>query len=579
MKHSWEELDVYRGSLFAGEWPTIPELFEISLSQFPERNCFTTFDPNRKTMSYRVVHEHLLRISSYLQEAGLKKGDRVIINGKNSPQWGLAYLGVMFAGGVVVPLDNQMPPERVTTLSCFCDAAFLFGDFDVIQRIPEDESWFRMLKGAFTLKGRSERCPSIMDIQPKSLQEPVRCSCDELAAILFTSGTTGNEKGAMLTHANIVSDVFQACDGIFLKVTEQDVLYALLPLHHSYCCTAVFLEAIKHGAECVFGHGIIVSRMLNDMKQGKVTIFMAIPLLYNKLLAGLMKKVREKGRLAYALIRSLMWVNGILKKTFHINPGRRWFKALLSGLGMDHNRICICGAGPLSPKVFHQYQQLGLDFIQGYGLTETSPILTLNPISRFKIKSVGMCFPLVDMKIDDPDLFGVGEVLVKGPNICQGYYKDDANTQALFTEDGYLKTGDLGSMDKEKYLYLKGRAKNLIVTEGGKNVYPEEIEDMFQLYPQVDQILIRGYMEKKDLKAEGIEAVIYPSEDYYKGKDLNGPEVRKEISQIIHEVNQKLVAYKKISKTTILDKPMAMTSTKKIQRNKVLRTAQAILHI
>ncbi len=565
--------------MFNGKWPTIPEMFEITLSKHPDNNGFTTFSPNRNTMNFRQMNEHIMRISSYLQEMGIRPGDRIIINGKNSPQWGFAYLATLFAGGVVVPLDNMMPDERVTTLSCFCEASFFFGDMDVIERIPSEEAWFKGLKGALTLKGNSSRCQNIMDVQPKKLLPKVPRTCEDIAAILFTSGTTGNEKGAVLSHANIVSDVYQACDPAYLQVGPTDTFYALLPLHHSYCCTAVFLETICQGAECVFGPGIILSRMLNDMKQGQVTVFMGIPLLYNKLLAGLMKKVREKGILAYAMIRSMMWVNGILKKTLHINPGRKWFKPLLSGLGMDHNRICICGAGPLSPKVFHQYQQLGLDFIQGYGLTETSPILTLNPISRFKIKSVGKVLPLIDMKIDNPDLLGVGEVLVKGPNICSGYYRDEVNTKELFTEDGYLKTGDLGSMDKEQYLYLCGRAKNVIVTDGGKNVYPEEIEDMFQLYTQVEQIMIRGYLENKSLKSEGIEAMIYPNPEFFKDQALDSPEVEKEINKCVHEVNLKLPAYKKISKVVILDKPMAMTSTKKIQRNKVLRTAQNILHI
>jgi len=305
---------------------------------------------------------------------------------------------------------------------------------------------------------------------------------------------------------------------------------------------------------------------------GNVTLFLAIPLLYNKLLAGLMKKVRERGIAAYALVRTLMWLNGVLRKTFKVNPGRRWFHQLLDGIGMVDNKVCICGGGPLSPTTFQQYQQLGLDFIQGYGLTETAPILTLNPVSRFKIKSVGKVFPLVGMRIADADLFGVGEVQVKGPNICKGYYNDPENTAHLFTQDGWLRTGDLGSLDKERYLYLKGRAKNLIVTEGGKNVYPEEIEDLFQLYPQVEQVMIRGYLANKSARAEGIEAVMYPNQEYYKLRGMEGKQIAQDMEKVVSEVNRKLTAYKKVSKTTLVEKPMAMTSTKKIQRNKVSRT-------
>jgi long-chain acyl-CoA synthetase len=310
-----------------------------------------------------------------------------------------------------------------------------------------------------------------------------------------------------------------------------------------------------------------------------VTLFLAIPLLYNKLLSGLLKKVREKGLAAYALIRTLMWVNGVLRKTIRINPGRRWFKQLLEGIGMTRIKICICGGGPLSPKTFHKYQQLGIDFIQGYGLTEAAPILTLNPISRFKIKSVGKVFPLVEMRIAEQDLLGVGEVQVKGPNICKGYFNDKQNTESLFTEDGFMHTGDLGSLDKENYLYLKGRAKNLIVTEGGKNVYPEEIEDAFQLYNQIDQVMVRGYLEKKLERAEGIEALIYPNADYYKQLGYSSVQMEEDLQKVVSEVNKKMVAYKKVSKLSVLAKPMAMTSTKKIQRGKVGRTFDRILGV
>jgi len=567
MKHSWDELDQYRGDLFQGQWPTIIDLLLITEQKFGWRNGFTMFRPQRSTLTFSEILAQVKRVSSYLQECGVEKGDRIIINGKNSPSWAIAYLATLYCGAIVVPLDNQLHIDRVENLSSYVEASFVFADKPVIEALDPQKFWFGNLKGLATLMGSSERYPSIDDISASKSYERVAVDEHDLAAILFTSGTTGNEKGAMLTHANIVSDLYQACDGIFLSLDETDVLYALLPLHHSYCCTAVLLEAIKHGAECVFGQEIVVSRMINDLTQGKVTFFMGIPLLYNKLLAGMMKQVKKKGFFANALIHTMMVINGFTKKYLHWNVFRPAFnKLLLSKIGLDHNHICICGAGPLSPKVFKQFQQLGIDFIQGYGLTETSPILTLNPVSHFKVESVGMVFPLVEMKIADPDGNGIGEIRVKGPNITQGYYKDEENTKALFDEEGWLKTGDLGWLDKENYLYLKGRAKNLIVTEGGKNVYPEEIEDLFQLYTQVEQILIRGYQEKKSVPAELIEAVIYPNKEYYKEHSVD---MNEDLDRVIKEVNQQVSGYKKITRLTILEEPMDMTSTKKIKRNKV----------
>lgn len=567
MKNAWDEIDEFRGTLVNGEWPTVPELFLMSESRYSNNVAFSVFEPDRKTITYKEAKGYIFNIASYLIDKGIKKGDKVALNGKNSPEWALSYFGILMAGAVVVPIDNQMHVERFMRLSEYADSKFVIADFDVLEKMKSRANdWYNGLLGFGMLKGNSPEYVKVTDMKSESpISDRVLVSDEDIAAILFTSGTTGNEKGAMLTHRNLVCNVYQAANG--MGVDEHDVLYALLPLHHSYCCTAVLLETIRHGSECLFGHGIVVSRMINDLKRGHVTVFMGIPLLYNKLIAGIFSKVKEKGAITYALIRTLMAINGICKKLFGKAPLRGFFnKKILSQLGLDHSKILICGAGPLSPTVFKQYQQLGLNFLQGYGLTETSPIVTLNPPEHFKVDSIGRILPFIDVRIADKDSEGVGEILVKGPNVCKGYYKDEENTRALFSEDGYLKTGDLGYVDSENYVYLKGRKKNIIVTEGGKNVFPEEIEDMFQLYGEIEQILIRGFQQKKDVPCECIEAVIYPSKDFYKDKGMSAEDIRKDIERIIAEVNKNLVGYKKIEKLTILDEPMEMTTTKKIKR-------------
>ena len=568
--HSWDEIDQFRQKhIVKGEWPTIPEMFESALYRFPDRPCFTVFEPERKDLTYAESYRKIMQGAAYLKECGICKGDRVLINGKNSPDWAIAYFAVLAAGAIVVPIDNQMHADRCMRLSAYAKVRFAICDFDVLEKMKGiGGEWYSSLLGKAMLKGKSNDYVKFTELDIEPLEKKVEVSEYDDAAILFTSGTTGNEKGAVLSHRNITSNVYQAANG--MGVTENDVLYALLPLHHSYCCTAVLLETVKHGADCIFGHGIVVSRMIADMKQGKVTIFMGIPLLYNKVISGIFKQVKEKGAVTYVLVKVLMTLNGWCKKAFGKTPFKPFFdKNITSKLGLDSSRILICGAGPLSPKVFKQYQQLGLNFLQGYGLTETSPILTLNPPEHFKVDSVGKVLSFVDMIIADKDSDGIGEIRVKGPNITRGYLDDEENTKALFDENGYLKTGDLGYLDNENYLYLKGRAKNIIVTEGGKNVFPEEIEDMFQLYQQIEQILIRGFQMKKDVPCECIEAVIYPSEDYYKDKGLSKEELQSEMEAIVSEVNRNLVGYKKIEKITLVDKPMEMTTTKKIKRNLV----------
>jgi long-chain acyl-CoA synthetase len=329
---------------------------------------------------------------------------------------------------------------------------------------------------------------------------------------------------------------------------------------------AVFLESMAVGAEVVFGKRLVVQSMLRDLREAKITMLLGVPMLFNKLLAGILRGLREKGPIVYGLITFLMGVSGFIKKVFGVNPGKKMFAAVLSKASLSTIRICICGGGPLAPSVFRKYNQLGIDFVQGYGLTETSPIININPIEHYKETSVGRVSPGVDMKILDPDENGIGEVIVKGSMVMQGYYERPDFTAEVFTEDGYLKTGDVGYLDNENYLYLTGRAKNMIVTEGGKNVYPEEIENEFQLFDEIDQILIRGFVPDKRQKSERIEALVYPAEDFVKKMGLMKGKVAERVKEIITEVNTRLQPYQKIEKTTVLEEPLEMTTTKKIKR-------------
>ena len=374
----------------------------------------------------------------------------------------------------------------------------------------------------------------------------------------------------MLTHQNLVSDCYLS-QGTPLLIYHTDVFYAILPIHHAYTMLAVFIEAISVGAEVVFGKRMVTKAILRDLKEAKITMLLGVPMLFNKVLAGILRGLKEKGPVVYGLISFLMSISGIIKKVFKVNPGKKMFGFILDKASLTSIRICICGGGPLAPSVFKKYNQLGIDFVQGYGLTETSPIIAINPIEQYKETSVGRTIPGIEMKILNPDERGVGEVIVKGPVVMKGYFNMPDETVASFTEDGCLKTGDLGYMDSENYLYLTGRAKNMIVTEGGKNVYPEEIENEFQLFEEIEQILVRGFVLDKKMKSEGIEALVYPNPEF---KDVNGTAptkdvMRARIDQIIAEVNQRLLPYQRIARNTMLDEPMEMTTTKKIKRDAV----------
>lgn len=556
-------LDSYRGKVFTGQWPTIDQLFRITVQRFPDRPCFTSFDPEYFTVNYREAHKKADKVASYLQEKGILKGDRVALTGKNAPEWTVSYLAVLSAGGTVVPIDYQLEPEKIAHLMAFAGVKALIADEEKYDSLVENSKGLNL---SAVLSLSSEKPDYVFDIKPK-IAKPKDAETDEndTAAILFTSGTTGNEKGVILTHKNFVSDVFLS--QTLLGVSERDVFYALLPLHHSYSMNAVFLQSISVGAEIVFAKRLVVKQILSDLKRGRVTMFLGIPLLFNKLLKAILKGIREKGAAIYGVVRFLMGISGIIKKVLKINPGKALFHSILSKASLDTIRICISGGGPLAPSTFKLFNQLGIDFVQGYGLTETAPIAALNPVEKYKETSVGKIIPEVDVKIVDKDENGVGEILIKGTIVTKGYYKNEEETEEAFTEDGYFKTGDLGYLDSDNYLYLSGRKKSMIVTEGGKNVYPEEIEDHFQLFEEIEQIAVRGYIKDREMKVEGIEAFIYPSPDYFKEHSGVSPERR--IGEIIADVNRELLPYQEIDKFIILDEPMEMTTTKKIKRYKL----------
>lgn len=565
----WTFLDEYRGSLFEGEWPTLPEMFRISAQRYPERPCFTVYSPDRVSLTYAEALARIERTAAFLTGSGIRKGDKVAVTGKNSPEWAVAYLGILFAGAVAVPIDYQLRNEEIENILKASDSKALFVD---------EEKYLAFEPAKLGIAGRYSLSPDkpgyIYDLKPTAPAAPgAQAAEGDLAAILFTSGTTGIPKGVMLTHANFVADCYLAQAN--LHIFSTDVFYALLPIHHSYTMLAVFIEALSVGAEIVFGQRMVTSQILKDLKEARVTMFLGVPLLFNKVLAGIMKGIRAKGKLVFGLIRFLMSVSGMIKKIFKVNPGKTLFGSVLDKASLRTVRICISGGGPLAPSVFRQYNQLGIDFVQGYGLTETSPILTLNPTDAYVETSVGRVIPRAEMRILDPDPDGRGEIVVKGPMVMQGYYKNPKATAEVFTEDGWFRTGDVGYLDSGNYLYLTGRAKNLIVTEGGKNVYPEEIENRFQLFPEVDQVLIRGYVLDKKAKIEGIEALIYPSKEFFEsaagqvGSSIDSGDLEARIGRVVDEVNSKMLPYQRISKVTVLEEALEMTTTKKVKRYSV----------
>lgn len=567
-KTPWAFLDGWRGKGFNGEWPTLPEMFRITAERFGERPCLTIFEPDRVTLTYRQTLEKVETVAAWLYSQGVRKGDHVAVSGKNSPEWAVAYLGTLFAGATVVPIDYALHDNEIENLLKAAEPKIFFVDEERFEVFSAKKK----IGKVFSLSPKYEK-HYIYALTTNKKTDIVPAEEQDCAAIMFTSGTTGTPKGVMLSHRNLVSDCYIAQTN--LNIFETDVFYALLPIHHSYTMLAVFIEAISVGAEIVFAKSMAVSRMLRELREGRITMLLGVPLLFNKLLAGILKGIREKGLVVYGIMKALMGISYLVKKITGRNPGKKIFHTVLEKASISTLRIAISGGGPLAASVFRVYNELGIDFIQGYGLTETSPIIALNPKEHFKIESVGKHFaPYMEMKILDPDEKGVGEVCVKGPMVMQGYYRMPEETKAVFTEDGWFRTGDLGWIDSENYLYLCGRAKNMIVTDGGKNVYPEEIENAFQLYyNEIEQLTVRGFVSKKGDMSERIEALVYPADDLFRklnvmrGTNEAIDPVYQSVEEIVDKVNKTLQPYQRIARITILDEPLEMTTTRKVKRN------------
>ena len=552
----WNQFDTYRVKEFSGEWPTIKELFHINTMRYPDNTCWKEYSPKEISLTYKEAEEKVKEVSSWFLSLGVKKGDKIIVSGKNSVAWAVTYIAVQYAGCTVVPLDSSLHDEDFIKFAKFSDSVVLVADNDRMKKVA----------GSLPMLGYASleengTYPSIMTLSAPYRDGHVMTE-DDVAAILFTSGTTGTPKGVMLTNKNIVSDIFISQAN--MNIYPSDVFYAILPIHHAYTMLAVFMEGLGSGASVVFGKKLVVSQMLKELKEAKVTMFLGVPMIFNKLYAGLLAGVRKKGVVVYGLIRFLMGISGFLKKAFGLKVGKKMFGFLLKNLSLENCRICICGGGPLPSSTFRGFNELGLDFVQGYGLTETSPITHLNPIYAFKVESVGKNVALTEAKIVDADSEGNGVIYIKGPQVMKGYYKNQEATDEILDKDGWINTGDVGHIDSEGYLYLTGRAKSIIVTDGGKNVFPEEIEDKFQLYDDIEQICIIGYVKDKALKAEGIRAIIYPSKNVR--ETMKDDEIQKKMEGIISDVNKNLQAYKKISMVTVAKEPLEMTSTKKIKR-------------
>jgi long-chain acyl-CoA synthetase len=553
---------------------TLVRILRNNRDRFGEATCMKRFDGERFVdISYNQFADKALRIGRGLLALGLSRGEKVAILSENRPEWGASYMGVLCAGGINVPLDALLKMAGWSHILRDSQARVLIVSRNLI---PEFEVIFGELPDLEFLvcmddPGPDSRAISLDELEEKAahfegdLPDP---DPSDMAAIIYTSGTTGQAKGVMLTHRNIVSDI----EGVLqmIELRPDDNFLSVLPIHHTFECTGGFLTPFAGGACITYARGLASKLIVEDIRNNKATVLLGVPLLFEKMHAGLLKAIAKKPVSTRVVFKATLGLSRILLDLFKTEAGKKIFRGLREKAGLNSLRLMVAGGAPMPPEVARAFNLLGFTFIQGYGLTESSPVLTVNPIDQRKDASIGIPIPGVEMKIIDKDNRGIGQILARGPMIMQGYYNNPQATREVLKE-GWLYTGDSGWVDDDGYYYVTGRLKNVIVTQAGKNVYPEEIEAELNKSPYILESLVVG-RPAQGVRGEEIEAVVVPDFEYFDavaaehGEMLTEEQIEKTIKKEVGAMCEPLAAFKRVKYVRIREEEFEKTSTRKIKR-------------
>ena len=546
---------------------TLKELFELAVKEYATRPALAYYDS--EPITYKELGERVRALSNFLKEKGVKKGDKVAIIGENSPNWGIAYLSIVTMGAVVVPILPDFHAEDIAHIISHSESKIVFVTQQQMDKLLEVE-----VKGVELVISLDDFVPefSFAKTEPiskligkaseilKTIPEKVGLLSSEikeedLASIIYTSGTTGHSKGVMLTHKNIVSNIEQIDD--YFGLTPEDRLLSILPLSHAYECTLAFLYPLSVGC-CIYylGKKPTPKLLLEATSKAKPTVMAAVPFIMEKIYKKHVLPVLRRN-LMIKLLSSTPFVRRALY--------RKIGKKLVESFGGELRTLAFGGA-PLNRELEIFLKEANFPYAVGYGLTETSPVLTGMKDEELRIGSCGRPLKDVEIKIVNPDPeTGVGEIWVRGPNVMKGYYKNKELTREVLEEDGWLKTGDLGYLDKDNYLYIRGRSKSVILGPSGENIYPEAIEEKINMHPYVSESLV---VERNG----GLVALIYLEYSMLEDKLENKSEEDREriikeiLEKIRRDVNEKLPSYAKLKECIEHPEPFEKTPTHKIKR-------------
>lgn len=542
------------------EFQDLKEIMDFVADKYGKNIGFIYKTPDKKSkveITYKKFREDLDALGAYLISRGLK-GKKIVVIGPNSYQWLVAYYAVVINVGVVVPLDRGLPEEEIVNSLAKCKADAIIYDetlkMDFENIIKKDGVTVETLipMSDFTQEKMPELAAMIKQYKP----EFKVIDKHAVDIILFTSGTSADAKAAQLTQRNIASTI--AAMRKVEPIYEDDVEMILLPLHHAFGNQGV-LMFISNGCTNVFCSGL--KYVQKELKEYGVSAFFCVPLIIESMINKVLKTAEKEGKLkkletGRKISKALMKVG--------IDVRRKIFKDVIDGLG-GKLRFLISGAAALDLKILEYATDFGILTVQGYGLTETAPTIASESYFYRKPGSVGHAMPGVEVKINNPDENGIGELFARGPNIMKGYLDDEEANREVFV-DGWFNTGDLARIDEEDYIFLTGRKKNVIVLKNGKNIYPEEIEVLIDKIPYVAENVILGEAEGDDYRL--VAHIVYdPENESVKGKSIE--EIQAMADADIEKINSDMPKYKRIKQVYLRTEPFEKTTTQKIKRRKV----------
>lgn len=529
--------------------------------------------------TFGEILKQVRSIAYRLENEGIDFGDRVILIGENHPCWAIAYLGTIYRGAVIVPVDPHGEIETITNFIENSEAKLAFLSPEVTDKFHKIED--RLGKKLPAVVWRNENSTNgfqkfedwTQTEFPESFaKQTPTAQGDDNALMIYTSGTTGTPKGVPLTHGNIVAEL----DGIneVIKLSSSDRILSLLPLFHAYLQIVNLWVATTYGVEAGYLKELTPDELSKAMKEFKPTILTTVPRLWYLFHKKIFDAIKSQSGLVQTLFKTMLLLNGVSRNAFGANLGKKLFGKVHDGFGGDL-RIAISAGSRFDSDVAIDFHKLGFTILQGYGLTETSGAATATYEDDNKVGSVGKSMLNSEIMIDEPNEEGIGEVLIRGGVVFKGYYKNPKATEEAFTKDGWFRSGDLGTIDKNGHLYIVGRKKDVIVLPNGKNVHPEDLEVNYLKTPLVTELAVLG-VKDNSIGMQGAEkliAVVVPDFDYLKqAKIANSYEaIRFELDSLGRELPE----YQRVREYIVRSEPLPRTATRKIKRFELLKEIES----